>query len=323
MDKKLLWDTHGNGEQLFAIRTVNIASGPQKGLGIIELENGSGLALDILPDNGLDIGKVRYKGIPMAWISKNGYTKPNSGENFRDYFSGGILYTCGLSNVGPACNEGGYEHALHGRFHKLGASNICTDIVDDRFIVSGWITESTQYGVHMAVKRTIEVPLFANRIKVTDTIENRSASNADLMLLYHMNFSYPLVSENTELILPPDTASRARDAESKKGFADRYRFSKPVAGCPEQVFYHDVPKPMACIQNKALGVAVHLNWSKDTLPKLIEWKSMGTGEYALGVEPGNCLVDGKLTHKQRGEILQLQGYASIDCRVEIAFEDMA
>jgi len=60
-------------QQLYTLRRVRVSEGKAKGTEIIEVSTAGGLQVDILPDAGLDIGQVRYKGTNVTFISKNGY----------------------------------------------------------------------------------------------------------------------------------------------------------------------------------------------------------------------------------------------------------
>lgn len=66
----------GNPDQLASVRLVTVAEGPAKGADVIEVRTAGGLALDVLPDTGLDLGQCSYKGVNMSWMSKNGYDSP-------------------------------------------------------------------------------------------------------------------------------------------------------------------------------------------------------------------------------------------------------
>ena len=106
----------GNPAQLVTLRRVTVNEGKAKGTEIIEVQTAGGLALDILPDAGLDIGQCRYKGMNMSWMSKNGYDSPAAispyETEFVNTFPGGLLYTCGLRSAGPANRDGGEWHPL-------------------------------------------------------------------------------------------------------------------------------------------------------------------------------------------------------------------
>lgn len=101
----------GNPQQLYSLRRVTVAEGRAKGTDIIEVCTAGGLLADILPDAGLDIGQVRYKGVNMTFITKNGYDSPAAilpyESEFSNTFPGGLLYTCGLRSAGPANRDNG------------------------------------------------------------------------------------------------------------------------------------------------------------------------------------------------------------------------
>ena len=63
-------------QQMYTLRRVNVAEGKARNTAIIEVCTAGGLQLDILPDAGLDIGQVRYKGTNVTFISKNGFDRP-------------------------------------------------------------------------------------------------------------------------------------------------------------------------------------------------------------------------------------------------------
>ena len=83
--------------QACSLRRVTVAEGKARGAQIIEVDTAGGLHVDLLPDSGLDIGQVRFRGVNMSWISKNGPDAPRCDlpfENeFLKYFPGGLLYT--------------------------------------------------------------------------------------------------------------------------------------------------------------------------------------------------------------------------------------
>ena len=51
--------------------------------------------LDVLPDNCLDLGRLRYKGINISFLAKNGYIGPSGYtlEEFGRSFYAGMMYT--------------------------------------------------------------------------------------------------------------------------------------------------------------------------------------------------------------------------------------
>ena len=45
---------------------------------------------------------------------------------------------------------------------------------------------------------------------------------------------------------------------------------------------------------------------KETLPYLSQWKMIGEGEYVLGIEPGNCLPEGRPIEREAGRLVTLK-----------------
>ena len=71
------------------------------GMRIVEAHNSSGLSFTLLPDRGLDIWTMHYKGMPLTWISQGSPHLPDYGANWLRLFNGGVLVTCGLRHAGP------------------------------------------------------------------------------------------------------------------------------------------------------------------------------------------------------------------------------
>ena len=86
---------------------------------------GTGSTCALLPDRGLDIGAAWFRGTPLAWISQAGEQGPSRPEDlvgsaWGDAWGGGLVTTCGLSNVGAA-SEG---YGLHGTYTARPAADL-------------------------------------------------------------------------------------------------------------------------------------------------------------------------------------------------------
>ena len=154
-----------------------------------------GLQFDITADNGLDIGRLRYKGINISYLSKNGYTSPDRFDPFENdfvhTFPGGMLYTCGLRSVGPANRDGDEWHPLHGRYHSIPAVDQYACIENDKIVIGGEIYETALFGHVLHIKRKFTVPVWGSEIYLEDVLENLTPQPMEYMLLYHWNFGYP------------------------------------------------------------------------------------------------------------------------------------
>jgi hypothetical protein len=60
-------------------------------------------------------------------------------------------------------------------------------------------------------------------------------------------------------------------------------------------------------------------YRKEEFPVLVEWKMMGEGLYVVGVEPGNCHVEGRVSERERGTLQVLAPHEERSYRIEITF----
>lgn len=75
-----------------------------------------------------------------------------------------------------------------------------------------------------------------------------------------MNFGYPLLNENAELIIEP-ALTQPRCVAANSGMNDYGKLSKPTEGYQEQVFCHTMQSTQngetsATLQNRNLGIAL-------------------------------------------------------------------
>ena len=316
----------GNPQQLYSLRRVTAAEGRAKGTDIIEVCTAGGLQADILPDAGLDIGQVRYKGVNMTFISKNGYDGPVAimpyETEFTNTFPGGLLYTCGLRSAGPANRDNGEWHPLHGRYHSLQAEHISAEIENDEIVIKGTVRETALFGHVLEVKRTIRIPCFGSSLTVQDQVSNLTPRDEEIMQIYHCNFGYPLLSEKARLILPEDRETIPRTEFAKTGLGRECEFDKPINGEEERVFFQKMREDFrATLENPELGMTMTMTWSGDTLPILSEWRSMASGDYVLGLEPTNCYIMGRHAERENGTLPVLKAFETITNTVRFDFTE--
>lgn len=324
MEKTKLYRYTGNANQLYGARRVQVTEGRANGAQVIEVRSGGGLEFDLLPDTGLDIGSLRYNGINISFLSKNGMDSSGAflpyETEFIHTFPGGMLYTCGLRSVGPANRDNGEWHPLHGRYHGLPAAEVGIQIDDGAITVSGTVTESAIFGHVLKLRRTVTVPLMESRLTIEDTIENLTPRAEEIMLLYHMNFGYPMLSKAARLELPERRSVTPRNDDANRGLGRELQFSEPIDNEPEQVFFHDLTRSGARLVNSELGVAASLDWSGDTLPVFVQWKSMASGDYALGLEPSNCFIKGRNGERENKTLQTLEGFSRMQTRLTLSLE---
>lgn len=317
----------GNPQQLYTLRRITVAEGRAKGTDIIEVCTAGGLQADILPDAGLDIGQVRYKGVNMSFISKNGYDNPAAilpyETEFSNTFPGGLLYTCGLRNAGSANRDNGEWHPLHGRYHGLQAEHVSTDIENDEIIIKGTMRETALFGHVLELKRTIRFPCFGSQITVEDKVTNLTPRDEEIMQIYHCNFGYPLLSEKARLILPEARETIPRTAFAKTGLDRACEFDAPIDGEEERVFFQIMQDEFrAMLENPELGMVMTMTWSGDTLPILSQWRSMASGDYVLGLEPANCYIMGRGEERKNGTLPTLKAFETISNIIKMTFSEV-
>jgi hypothetical protein len=308
----------GDISQLGGIRLSEMTDGQARGVRVAELKNACGIDMRILIDRGMDISDLRFKGIPLAWKSSVKETSPmyydKEGLEWLRTFYGGLLVTCGLTYAGAPCSDDGEELGLHGRIANIAAENINIENrwEGNNYVLSikGTVRQSKIFFENLELKREITVPMDKAKITIHDSIENLSPRTTPLMIIYHMNFGFPLLDSSSYLMGAFDKPFPIT-AEAEKNISEFSKFPGPVKDFSEHVFCHDIPSDNDGYSNIALlnegfnsgdGLGVLLKYKKDTLPYLNEWKQAGYGEYVLGLEPANCRTYGRKISREKGEL---------------------
>jgi len=309
-------------QQMYTLRKVTLEEGKARGTAVIEAATAGGLQLDILPDTGLDIGKVTFRGINVSFISKNGYDSPASimpyENEFLNTFPGGMLYTCGLRSTGSAHMDGEEWHPLHGRYHSLSAEQISMQVVDDVIEIKGVMRETALFGHCFEVKRTISIPVFGAQVSIKDELTNLSFKPEEYALLYHCNFGYPFISDKAKVVLPEKRKTSPRTPFAADMLGRETAFSVPVPGEGERVFFHEEMDRWAELANEELDIKMQLTWS-DTLPVLAHWRSMASGDYVCGLEPTNCYIMGRRFERENGTLPKLEPFETVKTEVMFSF----
>jgi hypothetical protein len=310
----------GRFEQLAGVRRLICAEGPESGGEVIEVRTGAGLSFDVHPGRGLDIGRCELGGIPLGWQSGNGAVRTvdgNPGTEFVRSTAGGLLFTCGLEHVGQPDEHRG----LHGRVSHIPARQVVAegrwhgDEHDLR--IAGVVTEAALFGQHLQLTREIACRVGENRIRITDTIENLGGTAADLMLLYHVNFGWPLLGPATRLTMPGRGPQPREPGTPTPGW-DGWQAPDPQHA--ERVYYHGPlagERAQAVVANPELGVSVSLSWDPRRLPELVQWRMPGHGAHVLGIEPATCRVAGHAAERAAGRVIALAPGAAWTSTLEL------
>jgi hypothetical protein len=323
----------GHPQQLGGIRHLELKSGKGKGVELYEVTTGGGLQFAVLKDRCLDLGWASFKGINFAYQASPGVVAPAyfdaREDGFLESFACGLLTTCGLASAGAPCVDQGQALGLHGRIGNVPAEEGGFETLEGpdgtTLRLHGRMREAKFFGVNLALSREITSPLGGNRIRIRDRIENRGFTSQPIQLLYHFNFGYPLLCEDAELVLPARSVE-PRDPRAAEGLAQHRVVEPPQAGYQEQCFYLDLKTDAegyayVALLNDRLGFGVYERFRKDTLPRFVQWKQMGQGAYVMGLEPGNCLPDGRDVERERGHLVFLEGQSAMDTDLELGVLD--
>jgi len=299
----------GSAEQLASVERFIFAEGKAKGVEAIRFQTGGGLDGTILVDRALDLSDLRYMGRSLCWRSPAGVVAPSfyerPGNGWLRSFGGGMLVTCGLRNVGPGSQEGWETFGLHGEISASPASRVATSARWDgdryRLEVKGEVREAYLGGPNLVLRRGWSTELGASWIELEDEVTNEGRRPELHMQLYHWNFGFPLLGPRSELHLTTDSV-RPRDANAASQIHRWNRGEEP--GGSDQVFYHRRRARKRGFESAVLVAdrdrsdwGVELSWGAATLPHLVQWKSCGVAEYIMGIEPANCLVEGREAHR--------------------------
>lgn len=305
----------GSMSQVAGVRESVLSDGKSRGMRIADIHTGSGLIFTVVPERGMDIMHASFKGIPLSIIGSNGYCHPSyhdsAGLGWLRNWGGGLMTGCGLMNAGAP--DQSQNLPLHGFLSNTPAGKISCrqEWVDGKYIlsISGEVREAKFFGENLLLKRTISTSLGSNSIEITDLVKNEGFRPTPLMLLYHINLGFPLLSENSVVKTKKHNVI-PRDDVAAKGIKEWHKFTGPVKNFKEQCFYHDIPVDKdgfarCALSNEKLGLGVEIAYRKEELPFLTEWKMTGEGEYVVGLEPANCHVEGQAAEKEKFKTLKI------------------
>ncbi len=324
----------GDLRQIADIELQTLADGPGTGVRVATVRTGGGLEFPVLLDRGMDLGHATYKGIPLTWHSPVGATHPHraetSGAGWLRTFPGGLLSLCGLTNIGPPSLDvvNGEEIGLHGRISQAQARRVSTDSQwsGDEWMLTlrGVVEEAALFRHKLSLERTIEVVPGVPGFRLTDRVRNFGASPAPLMLLYHCNFGWPLLSASSR-VTSPATKVEPRDAAAAPGIGQWSSFGEPTVGFQEQVFFHQMPKNAAVavrLENPHLGIGIQLAFDSAQLDHFTQWKQAGFGDYVLGLEPGNCSPIGQTAALAQQGLPMLEAGETKEFRLDFSCFDL-
>jgi hypothetical protein len=303
------------------------------------VNTGGGLHFTVLPGRGMDIAGAYYRGRALAFLSPTGITSPayydEPGLSWLRSFFAGLLTTCGITSAGAPSVDRGREFGLHGRVANAAAEDVSIEQEwegeEYLLTVSGKIREAQAMGENLVLKRTLRTRLGARGFDLEDRIENRGFEEQPLMMLYHINFGFPLLGPNARVVGPiRETVARDEEARKDRGVEEALIFPEPVEGFEEKVFFHTLAadregNTFIALVNRDVGdgspLGAVLRFNTKELPALTEWKMPRRGFYVVGLEPGTVTPTGRGPLREAGKLPMLEGQGRY--RIRITFEVVA
>lgn len=311
----------GHPSQLCGVEEVRLIGGKGDGMRLLQLRNATGLEMIVSADRCADIPRLIFKGDNMGYFSPAGYVAPSyyddQGSGFLKSFTAGFLTTCGLTAVGSPCIDEGEALPLHGTISNTPCERIWWDEDEENIYIYAIVNDSGIFARKLMLKRTIACGKHINTFCITDTIENQGDQESPVMLLYHMNMGYPLLNENSVVEIP-SVSVKPRDEHAAKDLDTWHKMLPPTPGFEEQCYFHSFENEgKASIYNPDIHKGLTISFNADELNHFTEWKMMGSRDYALGLEPGNCHPNGRDVMRREGKLKILSPGASVTYQVTV------
>lgn len=331
IDQQAVKEYFGDHNVALGHRQYMLEDGKEEHIHVCELNNGSGLRLEIVKSRGLDLGRCYYKDMPIAYRSYDGDCHPSYYEAWDDgwlrSFAGGLLVTGGLTSIGSPGVDHKETLPLHGRISNIPCSDFHVEQLwmEDELLLcaKGSVRESKALHYNLLLERTITMKSGDNSFHIHDEVHNEGFEDQEHMMLYHFNIGYPLLAQSTRFYSNSHEVM-ARDACSDQREEPYSTYLSPQDHYPDVVYYHDLVLDedgnchVALVnEEKKLGIA--LTFPKNVLDQFTQWKFCGKGNYVAGIEPCNARVNGREAERREGrlKILKAQECVTYDIDVRI------
>lgn len=274
--------------QMANVKRYTINGGRGEGLKVVECDNGK-IRFLLNESKALDVMQLFYKGENVSFLSKNAFSL--SETPFDERFEGGMLYTCGLDSVG---GREGFE--THGSLH-LKKAEITNAVCDENGITVEAIIKSTAlFGKNLVLKRKFHTDIGADNFTLYDELINEAYRDEDYCVLYHCNLGYPMLTDGDKIICDVKEVTPRTDYAVKKQ-DEVFSITKALPCQEETCYYLTLGKNEVSLVNDKIKRKFTLSFSGEDLTEFVEWKSMASGDYALGLEPSTTRLDGNFKYK--------------------------
>lgn len=320
----------GDLSQLFRVETYRLEGGRKDGVRATSVTNAQGLSFTVVADRCMDISHLSYKGVNVSYINPCGVVAPQyyegTGTNWLKSFTGGMMVTCGLDNVGSPCTEE-EELGFHGRIGNTPAEEYCVKTIqaqeENRVEISGLMRQSFIFGKKLWLRRKITAYQERNCVEIEDEISNVGFEKQEYMQLYHCNIGYPFLSPGCELLFPSKAVTGA-NIYSEENLDQWNQITEPEK-VGEMCFLHELENRNghSCVGmfNHKLQMGFMLWFENHDLARFLQWRYLNRGEYVIGLEPATNYAGGKTKEKQENRIKCLKAGENVTHRLKFEFFD--
>ncbi len=294
----------GREEQIRGVESYRLEGGRGDGMRLVNVRNGIGLEFTVCPDRCADIYRLTFMGRNMSYFSPCGYAAPtyydDRDANFLKTFTAGFLTTCGLTTAGSPSTEDGEYFPMHGTIGSTPAEYFTWHQNEDTITLEAEMRDARLFGRKLKLHRQLVCSKNENTLIIRDTVTNYGDSEEPILILYHMNMGYPLLSEASEVYIPSKKVT-PRTPKATENLDTHLQMLTPQAHYEEECFFHEFDAVgKAMIYNPEIDLGLGISFPIGSLDQLCQWKMMGQQEYVLGLEPGNCSPDGRVAMKEQG-----------------------
>lgn len=316
-------DYIGHESQLSGVEEHRLVGGKGDNIRLFQVRNGKGLECTVSPDRCADISRLSYMGQNMGYFSPCGHVGPayydSLDSNWLKSFTAGFLTTCGLTAVGSPCEDDGELLPLHGTIGNTPAEHAWWHREPDALVVEADMVDAQLFSRKLHLHRQLRFSTEENTMTLTDTVTNYGDTESPVMVLYHMNMGYPLLSENAEVRIPSDRVI-PRNEHAAEGLEHHLQMAPPTAGYEEECFFHEFDEVgKAKIFNPDIGLGLVISFDPKNLNCFCQWKMLGKHDYVLGLEPGNCTPAGRDVMRREGKLQFLAPDASTQFTYTVRF----
>ncbi|ATA26062.1 DUF4432 domain-containing protein [Brenneria goodwinii] len=309
-------------DQHFSIEQSVLHGGRQEGSKIITITSQNGLKIVLSPSRGMDLLHVTGKDIRLGWHSPvDEVVNPNTinlesrgGVGWLEGFNE-MMVRCGYEWTGHPVVDNGMIYTLHGRAGNTPASKVVVDVSENapyQITVRGLLKENSFKKSNLETWTELRYIPGSESFTVHDVLTNKSDYVRDYQIIYHSNFSTPILEQGARFVAPVKEISPFNDY-AKAGLKEWQTYQGPTKDFDEMVFnltpYTDAQgKTLAALFNRAGDKGVSIEFDTHQLPVLTLWKNTDTEKqgYVTGIEPGTSYAYPVTIEREQGRVKQLQ-----------------